>query len=87
MFALPTKIDHPGLAALVLDRTAGQGPVSPKERLVLAGPVRRRDDRDRPAPEMRAVTSNSLVCRNRWVEATLHTLLETVERDVAALPL
>ncbi|WP_412080532.1 YcaO-like family protein [Streptomyces sp. SCL15-6] len=55
---------------------------SRKKRLVPADLVRRRDERDPSAPEVFAVTSNGLACGNTWVEATLHALLETVERDV-----
>ncbi|MFF8882132.1 YcaO-like family protein [Streptomyces flaveolus] len=82
MPALPVKIDHPGLVDLPLDWTAGLGMSSLKKRLVPADLVRRRDERDRSAPEVFAVTSNGLACGNTWAEATLHALLEAVERDV-----
>lgn len=82
MPALPVKIDHPGLVDLPLDWTAGLGLSSLKKRLVPADLVRRRDERDRSAPEVFAVTSNGLACGNTWAEATLHALLEAVERDV-----
>jgi ribosomal protein S12 methylthiotransferase accessory factor len=80
--ALPVKRDHPGLADIPLDWTAGVALHSSKEVLVPADLVRREEQRDVPKAEVFAVTSNGLACGNTRQEAILHALLETVERDV-----
>lgn len=82
MAALPVKANHPGLVDLPLDWTTGVGLSSSEELLVPADLVRREPRRDRSKLEVFTVTSNGLACGNDWTEATLHALLETVERDV-----
>ncbi|MFD7052132.1 YcaO-like family protein [Streptomyces mirabilis] len=82
MGALPVKVDHPALAGIELEWTAGVGLNSGEEVLVPADLLRREAHHDGLRPELFAVTSNGLACGNTRAEATLHALLETVERDV-----
>jgi ribosomal protein S12 methylthiotransferase accessory factor len=82
MGALPVKIDHPALCDIELDWTVGTGLNGGEDVLVPADLLRREAHRNGLRPEVFAVTSNGLACGNTRAEATLHALLETVERDV-----
>ncbi|MFD8655977.1 YcaO-like family protein [Streptomyces mirabilis] len=79
--ALPTKVDDPALAGLPLDWVTGRGLISGEDVLIPADVVRRQQHRG-GQPEIFYVTSNGLACGNNLTEATLHALLEAVERDV-----
>jgi ribosomal protein S12 methylthiotransferase accessory factor len=81
MHVLPVKVDDPALAKLPLDWVTGRGLISGKDILIPADVVRRQQHRT-SEPEVFHVTSNGLACGNNSHEATLHALLETVERDV-----
>ncbi|MGV9913373.1 YcaO-like family protein [Streptomyces tendae] len=82
MRALPVKVDDPALAHLDLDWVSGRGLTTGRRTLIPADVVRRRAPRPGGDPEIFHVTSNGLACGNNSAEATLHALLETVERDV-----
>lgn len=82
MHALPVKVEHPALADIPMDWVTGCGLATTGEVLVPADLLRRELHHDPRRPEVFAVTSNGLACGNTWDEATLHALLETVERDV-----
>ncbi|MYR40482.1 YcaO-like family protein [Streptomyces sp. SID5910] len=77
---LPTKVDDPAIDALPLDWVTGRGLTSGEDVLIPADIVRRQQHRD-GRPELFYVTSNGLACGNDLTEATLHALLEVVERD------
>ncbi|GGZ14944.1 hypothetical protein GCM10010387_04010 [Streptomyces inusitatus] len=81
MSALPVKRDHPELAHVPLDWTAGTGLVSGRSLLVPADLVHRRRDRADSQPEPFDITSNGLAAGNSYHEAALHGLFEVVERD------
>lgn len=81
MGALPVKVEHPALADVPLDWVTGRGLATLAEIPVPADLLRRELSHDPARPEVFAVTSNGLACGNSWCEATLHALLETVERD------
>ncbi|MEV5880675.1 YcaO-like family protein [Streptomyces sp. NPDC052101] len=82
MHALPVKIDHHSLEDVPLDWVTGHGLVTGEPVLIPADVVRRRVHPIAAEPEVFHVTSNGLACGNTLPEATLHALLETVERDV-----
>ncbi|MEU7407926.1 YcaO-like family protein [Streptomyces sp. NPDC042638] len=82
MSALPVKVWHPALLDVPLEWVVGRGLVTQEEVLVPADLLRRELHHDAARPEVFAVTSNGLACGNSRAEATLHALLETVERDV-----
>ncbi|EST17989.1 YcaO-like family protein [Streptomyces roseochromogenus] len=82
MHALPVKIDHPALADVALDWVTGHSLLSAEPVLVPADVVRRKTHPSAAEPEVFHVTSNGLACGNTLPEATLHALLETIERDV-----
>ncbi|MGW2748120.1 YcaO-like family protein [Streptomyces sp. NPDC001450] len=82
MHELPVKVDHPALADVALDWVTGHGLVTGDPVLIPADVVRRQAHRHVAEPEVFHVTSNGLACGNTLPEATLHALLETVERDV-----
>ncbi|MFF9091408.1 YcaO-like family protein [Streptomyces sp. NPDC014991] len=82
MAALPVKVAHPALADIPLDWVTGRGLHTMAEVLVPADLLRREMHHGPVRPEVFAVTSNGLACGNNRHEATLHALLETVERDV-----
>jgi ribosomal protein S12 methylthiotransferase accessory factor len=81
--ALPVKVYDPRLQDLVQDWTTGRGLATQREIPVPADLLRRQVHDGGPArPELYAVTSNGLACGNTRAEATLHALLECMERDV-----